>query len=348
MLNLKNLWRSKRRAKPVKKVEHMLSWKTDRAQILQSIAAVNGKLKVVLKTKDDDFFIEKWIQHYANIIGIENIIIFDNESTNERTLQSYAKYDDLLVVGFDGFHNLIHHVHLFPELYEALQASSQYFTFLDTDEFLVRYDQGVVRKDESILETIPPEARDGFIPTTWLYNQAGYEHRFTCGIERTVLNNGLIWGKPIISSSAPIAGSINHNCQIAEKTISVAPIGGLFLLHMAYLSPQQRIRTNLNKLVARGFIRSGDAIEEVLAKQCVDNDPNIVLYLAEIRSLTDGTEILHSEADSLTSGTLRIAQDGRVEYSTKLEQELVETFIAKFPEACRNIFSSNIVREQFR
>lgn len=318
----------------------MLSWKTDRAHVLQSIAAVDGRLKVVLKTKDDDFFIEKWIEYYANIIGIENIIIFDNESTNERTLQSYAKYDDLLVVGFDGFHNLIHHVHLFRDLYEALKKSSQYFAFLDTDEFLVSYEQGLIKRDKSIVDRLTPEARGGFIPTTWLYNQTGYEHRFRCGIDKTVLNNGLIWGKPIISAAAPIAGSINHNCQIAERNVSVVPIGGLFLLHMAYLSPKQRIRTNLNKLVARGFIKRGEAIEDVLAKTCEDNDPNIVLYLAEIRSLIDSKEILESEADSLTSGSIRIASDGKVEFSSALEESLIGSFVSEFAVACSNTFAS--------
>ncbi len=317
----------------------MLSWKNDRTRVLESISAVNSYLKVILKTKDDDFFIEKWINHYADIIGIENIIIFDNQTSNERTLQSYSKYEGLLVVGFDGFHNLIHHVHLFRDLYEALQRSSQYFAFLDTDEFLVSYDQGAIKKDKSILDRITAEACGGFIPTTWLYNQTGYEHRFTCGIDKTVLTNGLIWGKPIISSLAPVAGSINHNCQIADRKIRVVPLGGLFLLHMAYLSPKQRIRTNLNKLIARGFLQIGDSIEDVLAKTSLSNDPNISLYLSEIQALTGAAENPALETTGLSSGTLRISANGKVEFSASSEEELVENFVSRFSETCLATFA---------
>jgi hypothetical protein len=109
---------------------------------------------------------------------------------------------------------------------------------------------------------------------------------------------------------------------------------------MAYLSPKQRIRTNLNKLIARGFIRREEAIEDVLAKTCEDNDPNIVLYLAEIRSLIGSTEILESEADSLTSGTLRIARDGKVDFSSALEESLIGSFVSEFAVACSNTFAS--------
>ena len=43
-------------------------------------------LKILLKTKDDPFFLAQWIDHHLGIVGPGNIIIFDNGSTNSEVL----------------------------------------------------------------------------------------------------------------------------------------------------------------------------------------------------------------------------------------------------------------------
>ncbi len=56
-------------------------WDSDRDQILNRLRS-KATLKICVKLVDEPLLIEDWIDHHARIVGIENLIIADNGSTD--------------------------------------------------------------------------------------------------------------------------------------------------------------------------------------------------------------------------------------------------------------------------
>ena len=232
------------------------SWDSDQSDTVAHLRQNYATLKIILKTKNDSFFLDAWIRHHVNIVGKENIIIFDNCSTDPDVFDVYDRWPEVNVVGFHGHQDNIHWMHNFPALYNALRLSCSYYIFIDTDEFIVFFDGARFVSDKGIISALQHSLSGDFIPTVWLYNVPLYREQFIIGTTCDDLYRGLQWGKPIIRASlADQASSINHNCQLAQCNAKAIPLKGFFLLHMAYLSPAQRIRANQEKLVASGFIQ---------------------------------------------------------------------------------------------
>ena len=122
-----------------KTFERAHHWTHDKARICAELAERRGPLTICLKTKDEPYFLERWITHHANIVGLRNLVIFDNMSTNEAVWSIYDRFRrELLLVQFEGYCDALHVVAHYRELYEALKESTAFFAFLDTDELLVR------------------------------------------------------------------------------------------------------------------------------------------------------------------------------------------------------------------
>ena len=160
----------------------MLDWNQDEPEVCTRIARRPAVLKILLKTKNDPFFLRQWIEHHLSIAGPGNIIIFDNGSSNPEVFSIYEQYSNLIeVVSFSGYHNSLHYTSKLPALYEALGRSSEFFTFLDTDEFLVLFKDDRFYKDERILEMLAANKETDVFPATWLYNTNWSATRFICG-----------------------------------------------------------------------------------------------------------------------------------------------------------------------
>ena len=303
-------------------------------------------LKIVLKTKNDAFFIDRWIQHHAAIVGYDGLIILDNASDDEDVLRVYEAYADRVeIIRFNGFHNDIHDVGKFPRFYAALAEVSLYYIVIDTDEFLYFYDGSAFCSDPGILAQLVRNSVSQSVPTTWMYNAAGFNRRAVCGVRSKTLHEGLLWGKPIMRSAAVMTGYINHNCQLPlqELTRSGAT-GGFFLMHMAQLSPRQRVRANINKLVARGFAEPWETAEMVLSRDAAGESPNVLLYLAEIRRLLPMPEEVHPETMPMASGLLRFGDDGAAEFASGLEATLFNRFFTEFPAICAQTLTQGRTR----
>ena len=81
-------------------------WNEHREECCRAIAGTKATFKILLKTKDDPFLLERWISHHQRIVGPDNIIIFDNMSTNPAVLYLYEKCRDTVrVIRFPGRHN---------------------------------------------------------------------------------------------------------------------------------------------------------------------------------------------------------------------------------------------------
>jgi len=248
---------------------------------------------------------------------------------------------DLLVAGFGGFHNDLHNPKNFEALYASLSASSDFFCFLDTDEFLAFYDGERFASDASILQRLNDSEGGAFIPSTWMYNAPSYRDRMLCGTELGTLRHGLTWGKPLIrSAAAPLSGEVNHNCQIAKGKKAPAPLFGFFLLHMATLSPAQRVRANLNKLIARGFIQPGESVDKALERDLSRATDNEKLYVNEIKRLLPLGEDRGSELAPLGAGSMRIDKSGKVDFASPNEQRVFAEFAASFDALCAEVLPS--------
>lgn len=258
-----------------------VSWETHRRTAIDIISRP-AKLKIILKTKDDPFFLERWIAHHARIVSEENLIIFDNISADPGVIKTYEDRPHLPVFTFSGMHNNIHDWEMQRDLYDALHKASKHFCFLDTDEFLGAIIDNHWVADESILSFLRPgEAA----PATWLFNAAGSDRIFEVK-DVNELEQGLLWGKPLLPSPPSMAGILTHSVQYDPNIFKSARAINFFILHLKNLDREQRIQANIKKLKSRGIIPA-DATEETVRHRGVkpDDSYNVRLYLKEAHQL---------------------------------------------------------------
>jgi hypothetical protein len=306
------------------------NWDVDRAEFCSKVESFPAKLKVLLKTKNDSILLERWIRHHLKIVGPKNIIVFDNMSDRQDVLSIYAKYaNEIEVVQFSGFHNNVHRVEMFPEIYGALAKCSDFFIFLDTDEFLILINDGLYYSDERIIDFLHVYQTARVFPGTWLYNTNWNARQFICGTRVNALASGMAWGKPLLRSNSNFAGFINHNIQLDQSFFSVPYSANFFVLHLANLSPQQRIHSNVNKLIARGFAQPGDTLEEIAGRSIAGvQDSNIVQYVTEIIRLLPLKEQGEAVDGDLRAGCMEFLTDDKIRYYSGMEQNTIEAFIS--------------------
>src|ERR1700744_2786099 len=100
------------------------TWEHDREIITQSILEQKSDLKIILKTKDEIYLLRRWLDHHIEIVGLGNIIVFDNNSSNPLINEIYLEYRDRIVVArFSDYPDDIHHPDRFPDLYSSLRES---------------------------------------------------------------------------------------------------------------------------------------------------------------------------------------------------------------------------------
>ena len=264
-------------------------WDTEEADPFSEAIAQPAALKIILKTKDDPWFLREWYSHHAAIVGPENLIIFDNRSTDPEVLAFYQEVAHDISIFRNPFGvNHIHNVQKCSALYDTLRRTSQICAFLDTDErlMLLEDDSSFVPPSDlaiKLLERLGPEA--DYAPTLWLGNAFRSRKHFKLSSELD-LENALKWGKPVMVSSRIPQSFVNHNCQIAEAIGKVSPPVGLVLLHLSKLYPDQRISGNLRKLESYGFIEPGTSIDAALecdTTRIKKGDPTY--WINEIRTL---------------------------------------------------------------
>ena len=243
-------------------------WASTKADFCARIPGNKSPLKILLKTKDDPYFLESWIQHHAKVVGLRNLIIFDNMSSNTQVMATYAKYHPHVpIVQFDGNHDALHDTRQYPELYECLKRTCQFYVFLDTDEFLVLLnDDHTYTCDERIVRFLLARERTAVFPGSWLLNVEGSDRRFRVGESLSDFGARLAWGKPITRSNLGVQGWVNHNVQHDKRLFEGDLVPNVFVLHLMWLFPQQRIAANVDKLITLGFASPSDSVEAILAK----------------------------------------------------------------------------------
>jgi Glycosyl transferase family 2 len=284
-------------------------WAESKAKICDQIRAVAGKLKIVLKSRNEVHLLQSWIDHHVKIAGKKNVIVMDNCSDDPAVLKIYRdNAEDVLAFSYSDHHNSLHRIALYEELYDALRRSSEFYVFIDTDEFLFWHDG---ERLLSGLEFTNKMVGGGdFYPGIWLHNYPGCKNIFFISdyVARTL--EGLTWGKPIISSRVEVGGFINHNCQLKGSVTNLVPRYGVFVAHFNRLIPQQRINQNIQKLISRKLIRQADEIDNLLNEPGGSSDGNIDLYIREIKSLRALSEGAWPSLNNPPLGTAKLRSDG--------------------------------------
>jgi hypothetical protein len=334
-----------------KTVDWAYHWTHDKLLVTAELAERRSSLTICLKTKDEPCFLEQWITHHARIVGLRNLVIFDNMSTSETVFSIYEKFrPDLLVIQFDGYCDALHQVVRYRELYDALKQSATFFTFLDTDEFLVLVEDDRFCADASIVEFIRSHVDVNWFPATWLHNAFRSESRFRCGSDMSVLVKNLRHGKPVVRSAAIVDGVLLHNFQLFSAIDASRTRTNLFLLHRKNLSPERRIAVLMRRLLlqcllpgqataVRNFMSEGDTLETILAKD-IDCLPQSMKHeFIELRSLVELPETHVPATDILEPGHMRFCSDGRLEFYGEKEKVLVRSFLADSDALTRSTFA---------
>jgi len=114
----------------------------NREVVVSKIKESKTQFKICTKVRDEVEFLPVWLSHLQECgFSLDEIIIFDNNSTEREVFEFYSSLpDDVLIVKFSGEMNQVHNTGMFYDIYEALCESSEYFCFIDADEFLYKID----------------------------------------------------------------------------------------------------------------------------------------------------------------------------------------------------------------
>ena len=321
-------------------------WGESKTEFLAQVAAVRGTLKIGLKTKDEALFLERWIAHHARIVGLENLVIVDNMSSDEQVHAVYRKYQSSVpIVRFDGFYDSLHDGGVVPQLYNALARSCDYFLFLDTDEFLVHIAGDTYSRDARMLDVLRRERCDVF-PGTWLENVPGSDTRFLVGTKARDYLGLIAWGKPLRRTAAPRfgrRGHVNHNVDVDKRLYRVLRRPQFFILHMRHLDVRQRIKANINHLIARELVSPEETLESILGRElAVAGDGHIGSMVEELRSLAATFSARTPFPGTFTADSwLELTPSGCVGYSGARQAAAMRTFLTNSEWLCRMVLETS-------
>lgn len=308
----------------------VLRWHLEKSKICASIRKEYSPFKIVLKTKNERFFLKDWVNHYKKFCLPHELIIADNGSTDPEVLNFYRDLDGVLVFSYEGdiargYHNCIHDVRNFPELYAALSDSCDYVIHLDTDEFLIWADsRGWSSDRQRLLSSLSFSGR--VRPTTWLDNINSSKEIFYLGRDRQKVVNGLAWGKPFVPSKNREPGVLIHNSQFSEQEADFQGDGELFLLHLSNFSPEQRLSINRQKLAARGFCESDADYVEIVALDVTNSrDPTVSRLVSEMKEALRRRETF--EDPTLSEGCVKFDNLGKVEFGGPAAEESFQNLL---------------------
>lgn len=291
---------------------------TDPNKLYSAIEQDKAVFKIVTKTKNERFFIEKWITHHLNIVQDAKLIIFDNMSDDEHVHSVYRKYkDNILLIKFYGYMDCIHMANKFMRLYETLAASSSFFTIIDSDEYLYLYDDGKLIKDNAIVKFLEANADCNFFAPCWLENKEDNEKLLSFNPHNLECFHG---GKPIVNAQIVRVfetALTQYECPIIHHThlLPVLTYGKtktkFLLAHLKNLNKYQRIKINMLKLLSLNVVRHDKDFSTLLRLDMNALEGGGRYYAIEtkklIESILDGKT---SHADKTNNETIELCDDG--------------------------------------
>ena len=283
--------------------------------------------KIILKTKNESSLIEKWVKHHEKIVGLDSLIILDNKSTLQKTHEIYNSLDKKLqIFTFDGFHNSIQNYKIHTKFIDSLRESSSSYVILDTDEFLfcIRDDKrwNVFGDIEKIVLSSTADA----IPCMWLYNSRVASDQFlSYGLTFNVMEQGILWGKPILSSRLKPEQLFLHNAHLHRETYGNTIEKSLIIAHLSTFDPMNRVRSNLEKIKSRKLVVPEDIsspdfsrhIYELLKNKEYDQVSRWLVESLELMNSRDEVEKLNVDP---RPGEFLMESDGLIKFSSVDEE----------------------------
>ena len=294
--------------------------------------------KIVTKTKNEIFFIEKWIIHHLNILQDTKLIIFDNMSDDDYVKSIYEKYkNNMILVEFDGYMDHLHMAKWSMQIYKALSDSSEFFTIIDSDEYLYLWDGHKIVKDSSIIQFLEENDDCNFFAPLWIENISDNEKLFSFN----PLNlSSFHFGKPIINTKiVPMFESAFKKIGVAAlhhvRQLPISTYGKtktkFVILHLKNLNKYQRIKSNMQKLVALDVIKHDNDFSALLKIDLETINAsgsrsarivNINRYVRETRNLVE--KILHTDEQSGNlprSNTIELDEDGALKFAPESSED---------------------------
>ena len=219
------------------------------------------KFKIILKTKNEDDLIEVWIRYYSKLVGKQNLIIFDNNSTSQKVLDTYKEHGiETIEIKFP---NSIHTYRKNEVFYDGLFADCDWFSILDTDEFLCAYKNGVfsaeggiellANSDKQVLGSIwLDHMHVGDSKEYFKINQAPY----ICHPKHNKKH-----GKAIYRTSYSGIRNVNYGHNVCCKDAWIE--SGLFLLHVDRTNPEARIKNCFDMSMANTIVKHPEIYKEL-------------------------------------------------------------------------------------
>ena len=245
------------------------------------------KFKIILKTKNEDDLIEIWLRYYSKLVGKENIIIFDNNSTSQKVLDVYKEHDIKTIQ--IKYPNGIHSYANKSVFYDELFMSCDWFSILDTDEFLCVYKKDVFSA-EGVTELLESSDKQ-VLGSIWLDHMHVGESTEYFKINQSPHNKN--YGKSIYKTSYSKIKQTHygHNILCEDAFLEA----GLFLLHVDRTNPESRIKNCLDMAMSNTMqkypeiykelelIKNGTYNNEFLNKKIEDNSVTGLHKIREVQ-----------------------------------------------------------------
>lgn len=299
-------------------------WPRNRWRIRRALRRMpDCPLRIILKTRNDPIFLREWHSHHAAIVGAENLIIADNMSDDPDVIEELEKLaQKSMVFRFHGFHNALHKRDVFGAFYEAVERKCDWTLLLDTDERLIWVEGRNWIADGRLLDrlnALPPGITA--LPGLLVDNHGPHRDRYLFPQNLDRLAPVLHWGKPAIAAGyRPPGGAQCHNIQFPADIFAAGLPPQLVQLHLNNLNRDQRLRTNREKLVARGICAPDTPYAEI-AKINLRNIPNAC---SVVQRCVQQTARLLSDQPTPSAPTVRLNPNGTLEFPNAAQGEIFD------------------------
>ena len=129
-------------------------------------------IKIILPTYNEASLLRMWLDYYEKLIGLHNVIIFDNESDNPEVLKIFSDYRSRLLLIYTSkyyFDLESNKDPAFEKIIDTIKNECKFLTKLDTDEFLCYYDRINKKFDNNKLLSLLSTCENN-ICSIWLSN----------------------------------------------------------------------------------------------------------------------------------------------------------------------------------
>jgi hypothetical protein len=309
------------------------------------------KIKILCLTKNESILIEPFIKYYGNIFGYSNLIIVDNNSTDEKVLEIYKKYREKgITIEYEKSTNYKQHGKWLSYYSMKYKDTYDYLIIADTDEFLVYNNNGVFTS-HNIKQVLIDELNKNKDIEVFQIKLRNY----ICNdINVDKVNDALTFDKSIGNTSKCIRKSKNkfsitngnHHPEASESCMSLT---NLEFLHYHRINMKEMYEKAFMHCVGFGYINQNDSILTQYTKltSCKSGDGKhrmnqCIQYLKNKISLNKFIT-LHKRLPSLKE--LKEFREVKCEYNSyNLVNDNIKYDIKKYDELLYNfIFNPNTI-----